>query len=64
MAEIVKAENDKEIAIEFKNGASKIACLYDNDVLLAENRDQINRYFARAINTALYGKSLQLFLHI
>lgn len=38
------------------------AYLYDNDKLLAESSHEINRYFARTINTALYGKNLQSFI--
>lgn len=57
MIEIIKAENKKDITISWKNEIKGNAYLYDNDKLLAENSHEINRYFARTINTALYGKN-------
>jgi len=58
--EIIK-ENKKDITVSWKNEMKGNAYLYDNDKLLAESSHEINRYFARTINTALYGKNLQSF---
>ncbi|GAB1869130.1 Bifunctional aminoacyl-tRNA synthetase [Camponotus japonicus] len=52
--EIIK-ENKKDITVSWKNEMKGNAYLYDNDKLLAESSHEINRYFARTINTALYG---------
>lgn len=62
MTEIIRTENETDIDITWKDLTGDYSSLYDNHTLLAQCSYGINRYFARTINTTLYGKYLQLFL--
>lgn len=61
MTEIIKSQNKENITIswckEWKKDGN--VCLCDqNGEILAEQTNQVNRYFARTIDTTLYGKLL------
>lgn len=58
VTEIINAEDRNGIDIIREKEIKGNACLYDKDKLLAEGTNEINRYLARTINTALYGKNL------
>lgn len=62
MTEIIRTENETDIAITWKDLTEDYSSLYDNDILLAQCSYGINRYLARTINIGLYGKNLQFYV--
>ncbi|KAM0731770.1 Bifunctional glutamate/proline--tRNA ligase [Formica fusca] len=55
VTEIIRTENETDIDITWKDLTGDYSSLYDNHTLLAQCSYGINRYFARTINTTLYG---------
>lgn len=64
MAEVVKSRNKNNITISWRKEWKEQgnARLYDkNNKLLAAHNNDINRYFARALDHELYGKKVRIF---